>query len=274
MKTITIIWILTTFFAWGCSQKKPVERTILGMGTDYMYYPEVLNGKIKVLKETNYWAAEEDGKITKGVPATWKDLDSINSIKNFVAYYDNSGVLTRYDHIDENNVIRSSSVATVENGVYVKWENKSKDSTVNYMIPEYNSKKYLTGGKIYRPIVDTLISGFVITYDEKGNYTRIEYFDSKNQKRSYQVFTLNDLGNVIEVKFYSGADSLLLTFENTYNDKGFLVSQKSINENQKETSLWISEEMEFDDHDNVVLISNNIDDGKFRIVAERVYTYY
>ena len=274
MKKITIICILAIIFAWGCTQKKPVEKTILGMGTDYLYFPEVLNGKIKELRETNYWAAEKDGKITKGNPTTWKDLDSVGSTKNLIAYFDMTGALTKYDLLDENNLIRYSTIGTIEYGKYVRWEDKLKDSTYQYTIPEYDSQRYFVGGKVYRPIVDTLISRFVIKNDEKGNYTKIENFNFKNQKGSYQVFALNELGKVIETKFFNKYDTLRQTFVNTYNDKGFLTIQKVFIEKPKSTNVWDVQDLEFDDHGNVLLIFSNIDKGKFKLVAERTYIYY
>ena len=274
MKRITIIWSLTIIFVWGCSQKKPVEKTILGMGTDYVYFPQVLNGKIKELRETNYWASEKDGKISKGNPATWEDLDSAGSTRNIVAYFDNTGSLTKYDLVDENNVIRYSTIGTIENGKYVRWVDKLTDSTYQYTIPEYDSQGYLIGGKSYRPIVDTLMTSFIITNDEKGNYTRIDFFNFKNQLRGYQAFSLNELGQVIETKFFTRDDSLMQTFVNTYDDKGLLNTQKIYIEKPKSTISWDVQDLEFDDHGNVLLIFSNIDEGKFKLVAERTYVYY
>lgn len=274
MKKITIYWILAIFITWGCTQKKAVEKTIFGMGTDYMYFPEVLNGKIKELRETNYWAAEKDGKITKGNPATWKDLDSVGSTKNLVAYFDNTGILIKYDLLDENNVVRNSSVGTIENGKWGRFEFKTNDSTYQYMIPEYDSKGYFVGGKVFRPKVDTLVYRFVITNDEKGNYTKIENFNFKNQKGSYQAFTLNEQGKVIETKFFTKDDTLRRTFVNTFTDEGFLATQKVYIEKPKSTISWDVQDLEFDDHGNVLLIFSNIDGGKFKLVAERTYIYY
>jgi len=274
MKKITIVWIMAIIFAWGCAEKKPVEKTTLGMGTDYMYFPEELNGKIKELKETNYWAAEQDGKITRGNPATWKDLDSVGSTKSFVAYFDVTGLLTKYDLTDEDKVIRNSTVGLIENGKLTRWDFKLKDSTYNYMIPEYDSQGYITGGKNYRPLVDTLISKVVVTNDEKGNYTKIEYFNFKDQKGNYQVFTYNDIGKVIETKFFTKDDTLRQTFMNTYNEMGFLVTQKVLIEKPSTVISWDVQDLEFDDHGNPSLIFSNIDGGKFKLVTERTYLYY
>ena len=274
MKKKTFICGWAMLIICSCAQQKPVEKTVLGIGTDYMYFPESLTGKIKELRETNYWAVEKEGKIIKGDPATWKDLDSVGSIRNLVAYFDDKGTLTRYELIDEKNVIRNSIVGTLENGKVVRWDFKSKDSTTQYVIPEYDNKGYFVGGKTYRPIADTIISRFVLTYDDNGNYTRVENFDFKNMKRSYQVFSLNELQKVIEVKFYSGDDTLRQTFMNTYNDKGLLATQTVTTERPKSVIKWDVQDLLFDDNGNLLQCYSNVDDGKFKLVAERTYIYY
>lgn len=273
MKKITSIWILAIILA-CCTRQKTDEKTILGMGTDYVYFPEVLNGKIKEVREINYWAVEKDGKITKGTPATWKDLDSVGSTKNLVAYFDNMGSLTKYDLLDENNVIRNSTIAISENGKVVRWDFKLNDSTYQYMIPEYDSQGFYVYGKFYKPLADTLLRRVVITNDKKGGYTRFEYFNFNNQKGSYQIFILNDLGKVIETKFYTRDDTLRQTFMNTYNDKGSLSAQKILIEKPKSSIAWNVQLLKADEHDNSLLVYNNIDEGKFKLIAERTYVYY
>lgn len=274
MKKNKFICGLTMLIVCSCAQQKPVEKTVLGMGTDYMYFPETLTGKIKELRETNYWAVEKDGKITKGSPITWKDLDSVGSTKNLVAYFDDKGALTRYDLVDENNVIRNSTVGTIENGKVVRWDFMSKDSTTEYVIPEYDSQGYFAGGKAYGPKVDTLVYRFVITNDEKGNYAKLEYFNFRNLKGSYQVFSLNELGKVVETKFFNKYDTLRQTFINTYNDKGFLATQTVNIERPKSTVTWDVQDLLFDDHGNWLQCFSNVDEGKFKLVAERTYIYY
>jgi hypothetical protein len=275
MKKLTVFFIVLMLIGSGCTQKKPAEKTILGMGTDYVYFPETLNGKIKELRETNYWAAEKDGKITRGNPITWKELDSIGSTRNLVAYFDINGVVTRYDLVDENNVVRNSNIGTFENGKGIRWESKQNDSTLLYMIPEYDTKGSFVGGKTYRPIADTVINSFAISYDENGNYTRIENFNYKGMKGSYQVLIYhNEPMKVIETQFYSKDDTLRQTFRTTFSEKGFLQLQEVIIEKPKSTETWKVQDLSFDDHGNWLQALNDVDEGKFRLVAERTYVYY
>lgn len=256
------------------AQKNPAEKTILGMGTDYLFMPETMKGKVKEVKELNYWASEKNGKITKGNLMTWKELDSIGSTKNFVAYFDNTGVLTKYDNLDENNAIRNSNIGTIENGKWKRFESKTKDSISSYWIPQYDNMGYLIGGSSYRPIKDTLIVRQVFTHDGKGNYTKYEYFNSKNKRTAYQVISLNANGKVNEVKYFNKNDSLTGSLINTYNDKGFLIKQLSSSEKPKSTSPWIYKDLKFDDHGNWLECFAVIDNGKYKVLATRSYTYY
>ena len=274
MKKNTFICGLAMLIVCSCAQQKPVEKTVFGMGTDYMYFPEALTGRIKELRETNYWAVEKDGKFVKSNPTTWKDLDSVGSTKNLVAYFDDKGTLTKYDLIDENNVIRNSTIVKFENGKAVRWDYKSKDSTTQYMIPEYDSQGYFVGGKVYRPVADTLVMSLAVKNNDKGNYTKVEYFNFKNLKGSYQVFSLNELQKVIETKFYSKDDTLRQTFINTYNDKGFLATQTVTIERPKSIVTWETQDILFDDHGNWLQCYSNVDKGKYKLIAERNYIYY
>jgi len=274
MKKNTFISGLIMLIVCSCAQQKPVDKTVLGIGTDYIYSPETLTGKIKELKETNYWAVEKDGKITKGNPISWKDLDSVGFSKNLVACFDDNGALTRYDLVDEDNLIRNSFVGTIENGKIIRWDFKSKDSTTQYVIPEYDSHGYFIGGKMYNPIADTLVMSFIITNNEKGNYTKLEYFNFKNLKESYQVFSLNGLGKVLETKFFNKYDTLRQTFINTYNDKGFLATQTVNIERPKSTVNWEVQDLLFDNHGNWLQCYSNANKGEFKLFTERIYVYY
>ncbi len=273
MKKIAFVWVLAVIFAFGCTQKKPVEKTVFGMWTDYYLIPNTLNGKVKEMKELNYWAIESNGNITKGKLMTRKDLDSIPSTPNLIVYFDDKGMLTRYDRLDKEDVAQSR-IGTIENGKYKKWDEKLKDSTTSYYIPEYDNLGFIVGAKGYRPLVDTLVSKLVAAHDSKGNFTRFEYYNYKNQKTGYHVCSLDEKGNIIEAKYYNKADSLGSTLTNTYDDNGSLIKQLTTNEKPKSTSTWDFKDLKLDDHGNVIEYYSNVDNGKFKIFTERSFIYY
>jgi hypothetical protein len=274
MKKIVFIWGLCVLLACSCAQQKSADKTVLGLGTDYMYFPETMHGKVKQLTETNYWAVEKDGKITKGNPMTWKDLDSVGSTKNIVADFDEKGSLTKYDLIDENKVIINSTIGIVENGRYTKLLYKIKDSIAQYQITDYDNRGFISGGKMYNAQNDTVLFSFKFSTNDKGNYTKIEFFNPKGLKGSSQVFALNTAEKVIEAKFLNKNDTLRQTFINTYNDKGFLATQTVRTEKPASTISWEVNYLLFDDHGNWLQNYSNIENGKYKLIAERTYVYY
>jgi hypothetical protein len=264
-----IIYLITG----SCTDNKPVETTVLGMWTDYYLIPNKLKGKVKDIKEINYWATAKEGKIEKGELMTRKDLDSVGSTPNLAAYFDDKGTLTRYDILDGETVYQSR-IGTMENGRCIRWDYKLKDSTSYYVIPQYDSLGYLVGATGSRPIVDTLVNKLVIKHDASGNYTRFEYFNYKNQKTGYHVISLDEKGNYIEAKYYNKSDSLAFTSINTYDNTGNLIKQQTLVEDPESVSIWDYKDIKFDDHGNWIESYVDIDSGKYKIFAERTYIDY
>lgn len=274
MNKSTFIYILTIAIIASCSHKKPIEKTILGLGTDYAAYPEALKGKVKELKEHYYWAIEKNGDITKGFPITRKELDSISSKRNFVVCFDNTGFLTKYESLDDKDSVFFSWVAINENGKWKRFENKYNGSITSYGILEYDSLGYLISGSTYRTGTDTSLGKQVWTHDGKGNYTKYEVISSKNQRIVYIVLLLNAEGKVIESKLFNTNDSLQRSMKNEYNDKGFLTRQVAFNEKEKKKYVWDYKYLKYDDHGNWLEAFVNWDDGKYKILCERSYIYY
>jgi hypothetical protein len=272
-KIIFLSLIISLIIGSWSNNNKPVEKTVLGMWTDYYLIPTTLKGKVNEVKELNYWAADKDGKITKGELMTKKDLDSIGSTQNLVAYFDNKGTLMRYELLDRENVIQNR-LGTIENGKCIRWDLKLKDSTFLYIVPQYDKLGYIIEGSSYRPIVDTLVNKVVLTYDSKGNYTKIEYFNYKNQKTGYHVCSLDKDGNYIEAKYFNKNDSLAYTLTTTYDKNGSIIKQKTFDEKTKSSGIWDYKDLKLDVHGNWVESYANIDNGKYKVFIERSYIYY
>jgi hypothetical protein len=273
MKKIIFLSLIISLIIGGWSNNKPLEKTVLGMWTDYYLIPNTLKGNVKEVKELNYWAIEKEGKITKGELMTKKDLDSVGSTPNLIAYFDDKGTLTRYNLLDKENVIQSN-IGTIENGKCTRWDYKLKDSTFYYIIPEYDNMGYLIGGTGYRPIVDTLVNKLVLTHDSKGNYTKFEYFNNKKQKTGYHVCSLDEKGNYIVAKYFNKSDSLTFTLTTIYDINGSIIKQKTFNERTKSTGIWDYNDLKLDVHGNCIETYANIDNGKYKIIEERSYIYY
>ena len=273
MKKFIFLSLIIALIFGSCNKNKPVETTILGMWTNYYLIPVTLKGKVKEVKELNYWAIEKDGKITKGELMTQKDLDSIGSTPNFIAYFDDKGTLIKNDNLDGENVTESS-IGTFENGKCIRFDNKVKDSTTYYIIPEYDSLGYTIGANVYRPLVDTILSKNIFSHDSKGNFTRFDYFNYKNQKTGYHVLSLDEKGNVIESKYFNKADSLRSSMTNTYDANGSMIKQQTFNVRTKNSETWDYKDLKSDDHGNAIEYYANVNNGKYKIFAERSFIYY
>lgn len=266
MKRFLFICILAAVSAASCNQKEPGERTILGMGTDYSSIPETLNGKLKSVRETNYWAVEKNGEFTRGDPMTWKDLDSVNCTKNFIVYFDENGALKQIDHFDVNNVIHDSSKGLAENGKYTSWNYESMGDDDSHLKVFYDNLGFISGIERYN-LNDSLLNKQVLTHDGKGNYTGLGLWDSKGNKLYNQVYLLNEKEKVISTEVYDAKDSLLFKSTTEYDKDGRFIKQSS-------NSVWDMNYLKFDKKGNWTEVVAIIDNGKFRIFSEREYEYY
>jgi hypothetical protein len=273
MKKIILLSLIISLLNGSWVINKPVEKTVLGMWTDYYLIPNTLKGHVKEVKELNYWAVEKEGKIIKGAVMTKKDLDSIGSTPNLAAYFDEKGTLTKYNILDGENVIQTNT-ATLKNGKYLRWDQKLGDSASYYIIPEYDNKGNLSSAVGYRPRVDTLVNKVVLGYDNKGNFNKIEYYNSKNIKTGYHVCTLDNEGNYIEADYFNKADSLSFTLTSVYDKNGSITKQTTLNVKTKVTGVWDYKDLKTDAKGNWIETYATIDDGKYKIIAERLFVYY
>jgi len=66
MKKLITPLTIAALITFSCTTEKPVETTILGEGTPYSNYPEIMVGKVKTVIEKNYRAIP-DGDTYKKV---------------------------------------------------------------------------------------------------------------------------------------------------------------------------------------------------------------
>lgn len=281
MKTITFTCVMAIVIIVGCSQKKPDMKTILSCG-EYYFSPEILKGKVKTFKEQNYWAIEKDGMITKGDLIAWKDIDSVGLSHSFIVYFDNSGSATRCDLLYDDNTIKFSSVFTYANGKCIRRDDIPIDITKlswflqpKYWIPlSYDVSGHLISGADFRTKVDTLMERQISTYNDKGNVTKMDCFDSRNKKWESRMFAYDSKGNVTQMKFFGKNDSLVYTALSEFNDAGFLTKIDYVDGNSGIVTKCVIKDISFDDHGNLLEYFTNIDDGKYKILSERSIIYY
>ena len=256
----------------SCSQKK-TETTVLSWGTPYTNTPEFLNGNLKEVTQNSFWAVMKDGKVEKGALLTKKDNRDSGMMAGFHALFNDSGKLIRCDLYGDNQKVDWSIVNDFNNG-RVEKENWIRNDTVfSNALFRYNDKGLIDSIRNINPLTDTTKSILVFTTDEKGNYVRMDAFDSKGRPTFYGLATVDAGGRVTKLSFYQAKnDSLQQQQEYTYNEKGFCESYKSFDKNDK-LIITLTGEYAYDDKGNWVktVWSKN---GKVWEIDERSYIYF
>lgn len=256
----------------SCTQKEPDSTTKLGVLTPYATFPEILKGKVKSVKEINYWAVEKDGELVKGDIVTAEERDSLIWSQDFTAYYDEDGIHLRTDYVSFDNMI-NSWVSEVENKLMVKTTWFYKDTARIYFKLKYDENgNYLTSER-FRSEIDTLLNSYTMVTDDNGNITEQKTFNSKGELLNTYRFIYNDKNLTTASSTFNGQDSLLSKSIETYNDHGFYteaVYTNGIGEIRRTIEM---EYTEYDDMGNW-LSAKVLDDGKVVIICDRVYEYY
>lgn len=271
MKKILLIVLLSAIVV-GCKQKEQPRTTVLGFGTPYIFANEFMNGKVKEVKETLYWAKENNNQVEKGEIVKWKELDSMKFSHSFVAYFDESGQIIKCEYFDENGKIIDYWNGFLENGKVIKAKSFSKDSNVVNVSYKYDENGGLVEAQIFHPIKDTLYNKWVFTNDDKLLYNKIEYYNYKNELRGKNVLQRNENGLVIKREYYNKNDSITFLENLTYNNHNILDSQENFTKGNR-NKKWNFRYNNYDQNGNWSNVICSIE-GKPIIFAEREYIYY
>ncbi len=115
MKNLVTFLLMLAFIAVGCQQPEPEIHTVdVGFFTPYALYPETLNGKIKQLTERNYLAVEKDGNVIKDERLNKESRDSLSWTRDFRLSYNEDGMMTKLEYLDENDKTTSMDEITLK----------------------------------------------------------------------------------------------------------------------------------------------------------------
>jgi hypothetical protein len=257
----------------ACKSQKSREKTTLGDLTPWQDYPELLNGNVKEVQELNYWAVDQNGVVEKGNLITTKERDSIGWSYDFTAQFNEAGQVLKSSTLDENGKILSSWVVTIDSGKYTAADYTWKDTIRNHAKIVQDEKGNIVEALMYKPGNDTLQGRYVNTYDEAGNRVLSQWMNIKGEKGGYQASTWDANHHKLEVKFFNKKDSLTLSYVMTYDEKGFMNSQKVYNGKQELKGDMTMTSKDFDEKGNY-LQTVTYKDGKPYILTVRTYTYY
>jgi len=257
--------------------KAPVQEpekkstTVVQHYTFFNTYPLFLNGKVKTVKYRTYWPVNNDGIIEKGALMTKEERDSLKFSYDFIAYYNEDGILEKSETLDGDKVL-SYWETTIE-GQFIKDAKFYKNDTVRYIHKlEYDENSFMIAADNYRGVVDTLISRFEFISNEDGFMTEAKVI-KKGELAFKYVFILDENNRYMEQKNYNKDDSLIFHLTSKYNDKGFIEGWETLVSAKNAGNKAKNEYTAFDDKGNWTSLNYYLN-GELATVEELVIEYY
>lgn len=267
--SVSFLILLTT----SCQNNKPAQFTILGLGTPYVTYPEVLNGKVKSMTEKNYWALPEGDSYKKGNPLTQADRDSLGGwTDDFSADFDQNGNLITCTGFNESDKTIWKNEAFIENNRIVKRNYFRNDSLLSYDLYTYDKDGFMSDCSRMRTGVDTLIRKYSIKNNKEGYPTELQVSNSKGVNTEKWVYGYNDQNRFQSFKVLDMEGKPKTMHEVKYNDKGKL-SELVMKDKDNHIIARNDATYEYDKMGNWVKAF--VKDQKNRtVIEERSYTYF
>lgn len=271
MKKLSILFILV-FIASGCAtEEEKTYTTTVGIYTPYVMFPETLQGQVKSIYETNYFAEEVDGEIIQGDRLTIEARDTIKWTKDFKVMYNELGLVTMSKILDENDKVLYYDETIIEEDKIVQ-ANEFKDDTLrvkNHIM--YDENNHMKKIKRMRMPEDTLINKIEMKCDSTGLLIAFKFINADGEKGYAYKYTFDETGvnTGYIVKNPEGEQTLECTLER--NEKGFLTMSKFSSEKSESITHYTYEA--HDDMGNWTKCVAKGDDGKI-IIEERAITYY
>lgn len=272
MKKLLFLLVLVFLAAASCKEKKTADYTILGMYTPYDGYMEKLNGKVKSITETNFWAIPEGETFVKGAKVTARQLDSLNYTGDFIARYDESGDIVSCTWIDENQNVRYKWEITKENNLMSGAKYTYNDTVRYYNKLKCDATGELIEGEVYNALTDTLMQKAIMEKNLAGDTVTYKYFNYKGELRNKVFYIYNTAGQLLGYQSYDKDGNYRGGDELTYDENGKISGIKFFDKDKNVTAenSFVSQ---LDAKGNPV--STICKDAKgFVLITERVYTYF
>jgi hypothetical protein len=273
MKKLILPLTIAAVITFSCTTKKPAGTTILGEGTPYSNYPEIMIGKVKTVIEKNYWAIPEGDSFKKGNLLTKADRDSFGGWSDdFEAEYNKNGILTACTFLFEPGIPVRKVENVIENNLVVKMNYLGNDSIQFYDLLKYDEKGFLTNGTRYRAVVDTVMFSANTKANQAGSLTEIQLINSKGEPTYKYSLTYDEQNRFTKFEGFNKEGIFNYAHEAKYNEKGKMAELVMRDKDNKITaSNYIT--YEYDAKGNWVKAIVK-DDKNHVIIAERNYTYF
>ncbi len=254
----------------NCNSEKLNEKTVLGLFTPYDGFPETLNGKVKEVKELNYWAIESNGEITAGNPVTIADRDSISWTNDFIVSLDESGVVEKSTTINENGNAISYWEVKSEGGELISADRYENDTLRNKLTVVLKTET-MNKMEVKDANADTLIYAYELEFDGNGNYSSVQLYNYRNEPTVKYEYNYSPEGYLSNYT-WTRNDTIRGGMRFTHNDHGFAETQEVYSNITGASSLY-NYEYKYDEMGNWIQVVAS-QENKPEIVAKRTYVYY
>ncbi len=265
--------VILVGFLFSCKTPtpEPHPQTTLGAYTPYYVFSETLNGQLKSVEEINYWAIKTNDGLTKGFIITSNERDSLQWSNDFVATFNENGMITQNTYSNGDDLI-SKWVVEIDNEKISKAFYYINDTLWRYDTYNFDESGFPQSQILNYP-VDSTKRTLKFVNDSLGNWHKITYFDAEdNLKRIYTC--IRDTKHRITKEYmFDQNDSLLMTMESSYNEYGFYdLSRSSYGLN--EDSMIVKVDYTAYDHMKNWTSANITINDSILLICERIYEYY
>jgi hypothetical protein len=273
MKKQFLLLTITAVLIFSCTTEKPARTTILGEGTPYSNYPEIMNGKVKTVVEKNYWAIPDGDSYKKGNHLTKADRDSIGGwTDDFEAVYDENGVIVACTALDEMGNITWKNESVIENKKLSGINFIRRDTLRIYDQFKYGENGFLISGKRFRAGVDTLMVSVNIKTNMAGYPTEFQLFNPKCLPIEKYTQAYDEQNRFTKFEVFDKDGIINYVHEVKYNDKN-KVSELILKDKDNNITSSNYFTYEYDEKGNWVKAIAK-DDKNHVVIEERSYTYF
>ncbi len=273
MKKLILSLAIAAVLTFSCTTEKPAGTTILGEGTPYSNYPEIMAGKVKTVFEKNYWAIPDGDSYKKGNPLTKADRDSLGGwTDDFEAVYDENGIIVVCDGQDETGNKTWKNESVIENKKLTVMNLVRKDTLRIYDQYKYGDNGFMISGKRFRAGVDTLMISVNIKTNTAGYPIEFQMFNQIGEPIEKYIHIYDEQNRFIKQEVFDKNGNFTYSHEVKYNDKG-KVSELILKDKDNKVTSGNYFTYEYDEKGNWVKAVVK-DDKNHVVIEDRSYTYF
>ena len=264
--------LFMTLTACNTPEAEILSTTVVQHYTFFNTNPLFLNGKVKSLEYKTYWPVNNNGNIEKGALMTIEERDSIGFSYDFIAYFNEDGLIERSETVDGDEVLDYWKLEY--EGEMIKTGKQFRNDTVlavhKYI---YDENLHLKAADNYQGDMDRLLNRYEFVVNEDGFMTEIKIITVNDEFFGRYAFSLNEKNRYIEQKNYNGSDSLIYHRNSVYNEKGFLGSSEIMASYNNQGDKYTHEYTEYDEKGNWTKM-NYYNNGELKSIEVIIIKYF